>query len=403
LTTERELLLADGLNEAAGMTITSVDPVLLSATYEPDDIETWSGGTVPGFTAALARIRTSDGLEGVGETYVGNFAPRVAAALIHYYGSLLQGADPSEIIPLISRCRSQTLYWGRNGVAIASLSAVEAALWDLCGKALGVPAVDLLGGAVHDRIAVYASGGMDGVADDLAAEIQRHVDKGYRAVKIRVGVNAEADSAKVAVARSALGPALGLAVDAVQGSNPRPWRADEAIEAGQRMGDYDLLWYEEPCAATDIDGYRRCRAALDIPIAAGESATTLDEILRLVDADAVDILQPDASFIGGMQPTLEVGAAAARRGLEVAMHAWGSGASVLANVHAAFAMESCHWIETPVNSNPLVQELMIEPPRVVDGQISAPTAPGLGVSLSPELEEQFPFAEHAHYHFAERR
>lgn len=388
--------------EARGERIASVRPVLLSHAYA-DDPQGWSGGQLPGITAGLVEITTDGGTTGIGETYAGCFAPDVVRAIVEFHASSMVGEDPSCIAELMRACRSRTLYWGRSGIAIAALSAIEAALWDLCGKLVGKPVVDLLGGSHHAGLPRYSSGGMGSDNDRLRAEALGMRDSGFLALKIRTGVSPDVDRAKTAVAREALGPDVALAVDAVQGSNPNPWSAAQAIAAGKALEDMDLLWYEEPCAAGDVAGYAACRRALSMPIAGGESCTSLDEIRGYLSADAVDILQPDASWLGGLLPTLEAGRMAHAAGVDVAVHAWGSGGSVMANYHAAFAIGNCRWLEYPSQPNPLIEGLMGEPLRIRDGLVLPPTAPGLGLVLTPEIEAAFPYRPDFRYHFEERR
>jgi L-alanine-DL-glutamate epimerase-like enolase superfamily enzyme len=398
-----ELEVIGRVDGAAGLRIADVEPVLLSHEYGAGREQSWSGGRLPGFTAGLVRIRTHDGLEGVGETYMGNFAPEVVAALVRYYREFLVGRDAADVAALWALCTARTRYWGRTGVSISTLSGIEAALWDLCGKATGKPVFELLGGAAHDGVRAYASGGMHGSHDELAAELGRYVAQGYTAAKIRIGVSPEADAAKTAAARAAVGTRAALAADAVQGSNPRPWTAREAIACGRELEAFGLAWFEEPCGATDIAGYVACRRALDIPIAGAETTTTVSEVQRFLDADALDVVQPDASHIGGVLEARRATALAEAHGADVAMHAWGAGPCVMANLHVALASPACRWMEVPTNPNPLVEELMVAPLELRDGRLAPPAAPGLGVTLTPEIEARYPYRPGCHYHFEERR
>ncbi|MBX3028973.1 MAG: mandelate racemase/muconate lactonizing enzyme family protein [Chloroflexi bacterium] len=391
------------VSDARGTRIVAVRPVFLSYTYPPEHVQGWSGGRLPGITAGLVEITTDTGVTGVGETYAGVFAPDVVRAIVEYHAAGLIGQDPSNIERLWHECRSRMLYWGRNGIAIATLSAIEAALWDVCGKLVGKPVVELLGGPCHDSLPRYASGGMEADAAGMRAEATSVRDAGYLAMKIRTGVSPEADRAKAQFMIDALGPDVRLAVDAVQGTNPNPWSATQAIAAGKALEDLGLLWYEEPCAAWDVDGYAACRAALDIPIAGGESCTSPEEVQAFLDRGAVDILQPDASWLGGLLPVVRAGAMAARAKVGVAVHAWGSAGTVLANYHAGFATPACGWLEFPSQPNPLISELMVEPLRVEQGRVLPPTAPGLGLRLTPELEAAYPYRADHRYHFEERR
>jgi L-alanine-DL-glutamate epimerase-like enolase superfamily enzyme len=351
----------------------------------------------------LVKVSTEDGLYGLGETYAGTFAPEVVRAVVQFYRPYLVRQDASDIAGLWRRCHSSMLYWGRSGIAVASLSAVEAALWDVCGKAAGKPAYELLGGPAHRALPRYASGGMEADPSRLREEQVGYCAAGYRATKIRTGVNPEADYEKATLARQAIGATLGLACDAVQGSNPRPWPASRAIEAGRRLAPLDLLWYEEPCAATDVEGYVRCRRELDMPIAGGESCTTLHEARHFLDAEALDIIQPDASWIGGLLEMRKVGAYAEACGVEVAVHAWGSGGTVMSNYHVGFAMPNCRWLEYPTLPNPLITELLVEPLEIRDGLVQPPSAPGLGLAISSEMAAHYPYRPDHHYWFEERR
>lgn len=391
------------VDDAAGLRIADVEPVLLSYVYPPEDVQTWSGGSLPGVTAGLVRVTTTDGLTGIGETYAGNYAPEVVVSLVRYYREFLVGADAADIAGLWDTCYTRTLYWGRTGISISVLSAVESALWDLVGKAIRRPVHALLGGAVHDVLPRYASGGMDADPERLASEQRGFATGDFRGSKIRAGVGPEADLAKAELARASLAPDTALAVDAVQGSNPRPWTADQAIAAGRLLEPLGLAWFEEPCAATDIEGYVACRRALDIPIAGGESCTTAAELGRFIDAGALDLVQPDAAHIGGILETRRAAALAESAGLPIAVHAWASGGCLMANYHAAFASPNTTWLEFPTQPNPLIEALLTEPLRVSTGQVSAPTAPGLGLQLTPDVVERYPYRPGMHYHFEERR
>ncbi len=158
------------LTEIRGTRITSVRPVFLSHSYPLEDMPGWSGGRLPGTTAGLVEIRTDAGVSGVGETYAGVFAPDVVRAIVEFHAQDLIGRDPSQVDLLWQECRSRMLYWGRSGIAIATLSAIEAALWDVCGKLANKPVVELLGGACHASLPRYASGGVETDIGRLRAE-----------------------------------------------------------------------------------------------------------------------------------------------------------------------------------------------------------------------------------------
>lgn len=396
----------DGVGDvpaARGSIIRSVEPVLLSHQYPEDDAPRWSGGRLPGVSIGLVRVTTTDGLEGIGETYAGVFVPEAVRAIVEFLAPILVGRDASEIEANWQRCANSMVYWGRSGLAMSVLSGVESALWDLCGKAVGQPVHALLGGKAHDRLPRYASGGTSPSFQSIREETTRYAADGYLAAKIRGGVDPVIDRGKVEAALDGIGPGGRIALDAVQGSNPRPWDSATAIAAGRALEDLDLLWFEEPCGAADVDGYAACRRELRIPIAGGESCTTFAEFSAYFEADALDIVQPDASHVGGILVMRRVAAVAESRGLPMAVHAWAAGACLMANYHVAFASPNAAWLEFPTAPNPLVRALLVEELRVEDGQVLAPTAAGLGVVLTPEVEARFPFVPGRRFIFEDRR
>lgn len=389
------------VTQARGMRIAAVDTILLSHRFPDEKAIVWSGGKLPGFTAGLVRITTDAGVSGLGESYAGFFAPEIMSTVVDFYRPLLLGQDPSDIGSLWRLCYTRSLYWGRYGINVSVLSAIESALWDLCGKAVELPVHRLLGGARHESLPIYASGGMDNTDEEFASEQRQHLTDGYRASKIRIGHGLREDTHKVALARQVLGPDVGLAVDAVQGSNPAPWTSDQAIEVAEAIEEYNLLWLEEPCAAFDVDGYWRCREALRIPIAGGETATTAEQLIGLIENDCFDIAQPDATHIGGILQVAKVAEVARRRGIALAMHVWGCGAGMMANYHAGFVADACAWLEHPTVGNPMRDALLLEPLEITDGRVAPPSAPGLGVRLTEEIEERFAYIAGTRYRFGE--
>lgn len=400
-----ELGLGEGVKAdlATGARIAAIEPVLVSFRFPPEKVQAWSGGVLPGVTAGLVRVSTGSGEYGLGEAYVGNFAPLAFAEVIRHFSDAFLGGDPGDIVRLISTARGRALYWARYGLGASALSAIEMALWDLAGKLLGKPVYELLGGAVRESIPCYASGGMETSRERLASELAGYRAEGFRAAKVRIGYSADADREKLEFCRSVVGEGFRLAADCVQGSNPRPWTAEEAIAAARPLTGLGPLWLEEPCAADDIAGYRACRDALDIPIAGGETASSLTEILSFVTAEAVDVLQPDASHLGGIIPALTAARAAADHGIDVAMHAWGGGPCVMANLHVALTASNAVWMELPRNHNPFAERLLAQPLTIRDGGVARPTTPGLGVDLPQDLIDEYPYQPGCHYQFAERR
>ena len=375
------------------MKITKVEGLLLSAALPEKDIVRWSGGEIVVAHAALVRIETDEGVSGLGDTYAGGwFYPRAAQALLEHFEPLLLGEDPRDVPRLAHNLWSKSQYWGRVGAAVNAISAIENALWDIAGKACGMPVWQLLGGLAHESLALYASAGLDKAPKHTVSELEAYVEQGFNAVKIRVSTDLTRAVDKVRLCRETLGDNVELMVDAVMGSHPDPWRAKDAIRFARAVEAFDVSWLEEPCAAWDIDGHAQVRRATTIPVSGGETSYTVHEYRRFLDAQALDIVQPDACTSGGLLECTRIAALAGARGVRVAPHAWGSAATVLANLHWAFTCPSVFIHEYPTWGFPLRDALLVEPLRIENGRVYPPTAPGLGVALSRDVIERYPWS-----------
>ncbi len=273
-----------------------------------------------------------------------------------------------------------------RGTTISALSGIDTALWDLKGKRLGVPAVDLLGGPCRASMPCYASGGWADI-DALGDQLRGYVDHGYGGVKMRVGVmdgTVKETVARVEEARRALGQEIDLMVDA-HGT----FSVTEARRFARLTEDLGLYWFEEPVTSDNKRGTAEVRQASTTPIAAGESEFTRFDFRDLIEARAVDVLQPDCAIVGGLTEARRVAALAETHQLELAPHCWGSAFSFMAGVHLAFSSPSAVYIEHSLGGNPLLYDLVKEAPVVKNGRIQCPERPGLGVEVDLEFVERF--------------
>jgi L-alanine-DL-glutamate epimerase-like enolase superfamily enzyme len=248
---------------------------------------------------------------------------------------------------------------------------------------------------VHDELPMYGSGGPFTLSIpelvEQAAETKR---RGLRGFKMRVNFfryEPAVEAERVAAVRDVLGPELALAIDAVQNYNPQPWSVKQAARLLKRLEPFDLAWAEELLPPFDPRPYAELRRSTSTPISGGEGITTAAQFEQWLRAGAFDLAQPDATIIGGIGEARRACEAAAARGVPVAMHVWGSGPTLAANVHLAFAMPSCVWVEQPVLGNSLETELLVEPLVVRDGRVQPPTAPGLGIRIPSALREAYRF------------
>lgn len=371
------------------MRITSIESFLLEA---PIDIPFgWSQGWTDRRHCGLVKITTDDGVVGWGE---GLSSP--TAALLHDgFAPLLLGADPMQRNGLWERMYHQ-LYNANlaGGYGASAISAVDIALWDIAGKAAGLPVNELLGGRVRDKIAVYATGlyYTEGeFPDRLLDEARMYVELGFQGMKTKVGgLSVREDVERVAAIREVIGPDIFLMVDANQAYN-----ATTAIRIGREMDNLEVFWFEEPVGAKDVEGYLQVKNALPMAIAGGENLRTRFECKDYIGRRAVDIIQPDVVIVGGITELHRVAQMANSFGVLCNPHVWGSPVMIAASLHVASTIPSCPPARNPL---PYQQEPVMEFDRTpspiregiatpfdqVDGFLAVPTGPGLGIEIDDE-------------------
>jgi L-alanine-DL-glutamate epimerase-like enolase superfamily enzyme len=369
------------------MRITDIRPVLLTHPYGLESTGRRS--------ACFIEVETDAGITGTGETYAGVYVPEVAASIVELFKPLIVGQDATSPEAVSRIAYRATSYFGRTGLTVMVLSGIENALWDIAGQARGVPVHALLGGAVHDELPVYGSGGPFTMAiPELVAQATDTRRRGLRGFKMRVNFfryQPEVESERVAAVREALGRDMALAIDAVQNYNPRPWSVKQAARMLQMLEPFNLEWAEEMLPPFDPQPYAELRRATATPISGGEGITTALQFEQWLRAGAFDLAQPDATIIGGIGEARRACEAAAARSIPVAMHVWGSAPTLSANIHLAFATPNCIWVEQPVLRNPLESELFVEPLVIDHGSVRPPTAPGLGIRLPAAARQKYPF------------
>ena len=360
-------------------------------------------GLIRSFDTMIVRIETACGIVGYGEgrNVVGSAANcgTLAHLVNHDFGPRIVGEDPRRINRiwdvLYNGVRSgYTLERGhvfpelaRRGMTVAAISAIDIALWDILGKSLDVPVAQLLGGARVDRMAAYASGGWSG-PEEIAAELGGYIARdGYGSVKMRLGVmdgNVRKAADRVIAAREGLGPDIEIMCDA-HGT----FTVAEAKRFCHLVRDCDLRWLEEPVTSDDKAGTAEVRRSSPVPISAGESEFTRFDFRDLIEARAVDILQPDLAICGGITEGMRIGALAATHNLELALHLWGGAVNFAAGLQVAAASTSSRIIEYSVGGNPMLHDLAEEDFIVEDGMIAVPSGPGLGITVREEVLEAY--------------
>ena len=353
----------------------------------------------------VVEVHTDEGLVGIGETDVN---PWIARACIEAPGThnmglglreMLIGADPLDVEGLWERLYVGSAMNGRRGAVINAIGALDIALHDLRGKALGKPCHELLGGAVRDAIIPYASlqpetSSFEDFRDSMVDWARRAVGAGFRAVKAEITLEGpyahnglrepwERSTEVLAGVRAAIGPDVALLVD-VQYAFPD---ADTALAVLRDWESFDLYFVETPLWPDDLDGYRRLADEQPIPIAAGEWLTTRFEHADLMDRGRIGVCQPDIGRVGGLTEARRVADLAQERGIRVVPHLWKTGISIAAAAHLAAVTPHCDYIEflpAELSESGLRKDLTRDEIHMVDGVIPLPTEPGLGVEVDRE-------------------
>ena len=359
-------------------------------------------GLLTHFDMTLVVVTTDTGLQGFGEAKAAVGSSGVCASIVTTIESeikpLLIGQNVDDIARIwemvyngtrdhyaLTRGRKFPIL-GRRGISISALSGVDMALWDIKGKRLGVPVVSLLGGVCRDKMQAYASGGWAD-AVNIGNQLNSYIEKGFKAVKMRVGImdnTVRKSIERVKAARQEIGDEIKLMVDA-HGTFSVP----EAKQFCKGIEDSDIYWFEEPCSPDNRTGTAEVKRATSIPVAAGESEYTSFDIRDLIDVRALDVVQPDAAIIGGISESVKVAALANAYQLELAPHCWGSAFSFAAGIHVAFSSPSAVMIEFSAGGNPMMYELVNEKIEVKDGFISRPERPGLGFTPDWNFVKEF--------------
>jgi L-alanine-DL-glutamate epimerase-like enolase superfamily enzyme len=321
----------------------------------------------------LVRVETDTGIVGWGEAFAYLGAAATKAALDTLVAPLCIGSDVGETGALHERMRRQLLAYGSSGPALFAMSGIDIALWDIRGKAAGVPVHRLLGSnGERSSVPAYASLLRYGNADSVALAACDAAARGFRRIKLH-----EAAVETVAAARAAAGPEIGLMLDV----NGR-WSPDEAVALALALEPYALEWLEEPSWPPDPATTKRIATASGIPIAAGENAGSLSALARLADA-GVTVLQPSAAKLGGLTALIGAAVLAQQRGLRIAPHSAYFGPGLAATIHFCAAFDSsCEWYCCKLDANPCGIA-----PKV--GTFDVPQGPGLGIDVDAAVVARY--------------
>ncbi len=357
----------------------------------------------------FVRIHTDEGISGIGEGSL-QYKDKVLTAELENFGTYLRGKDPFQIEHIwtsLHRC----VTWTGGAVTISAISAIDLALWDIKGKALGVPVYELVGGKVRDRVPLYANGwfgtGLRSAhgpqAGEIADEFEHFalnaaavVDMGYRCLKLYpfgggqviTPERIERGIGKVRAVREAVGPNIDIAIDTRARLNI--W---SARRVAKRLEPFDIAWLEEPILFDNAEAMAAFARSVDVPIATGEQLYTRWEFRHLLEQNAVGIIQPDICHAGGMSELRKIGAMAETYTVTLAPHNSNGPISTVASLHLDMSLPNCHAQELFLNAIEEYDDVLTNPILIEDGYGTPPEGPGWGTNIDDEKLKKYPPSE----------
>lgn len=319
-------------------------------------------------------LATDTGLEGIGLTFFGGALTQALRAAVEALGALTIGEDPLRVEAIAAKLRLASGGAGPGGLFTLALSAIDLALWDLKGKALGLPVHALLGG-YRDRVPTYASGALmrPYPVPYLAEAGPRLVQMGFKQMKMQLGAEPTVarEVERVRVLREGIGEDIDLMCDINQ-----LWNVNQAIEIGRRVEPYHLFWLEDVVAHDDYQGLARVADALTTPIAAGEYQYGITPFRQMLEARSIDIVMIDLLRVGGITQWMKVAGMAEAFNLPVVSH-------LVPEIHVHLIAAIPNGLT--VEYMPWTLRLFEETPQIVDGHLVVPQKPGLGLAFDKQV------------------
>lgn len=375
------------------MTITEVEAFLMSYKLpEPLVMPFWGGErTIIKRDAMLIRVKADNGLVGYAP---GPAHERAAKEIRETIRPFLLGKN----------LLSTTLDFTGEREIMKTYNAVEIALMDLHAKFDGAPLSDVIGKRKRDRIKLYGSAGMYMSPAGFAEEAAAIAELGFAAYKMRPALGPEQDLETVVLMREAVGPDVGLMIDAHSWwrMGDKSYSPETVANLARSMAEFNPVWLEEPLPPHDHAAYRQLRAAKLLPIASGEHEQNEAGFMDLIESGAADYIQMDVCCQGGIEMGRRIFDAVGKKGLRFAFHSWGTTLEVLAAAHLGICWPAdvVEWLEYPCYSNNgrpgmypflLADEILREPLAIENGDLIVPDAPGLGVEIDEAVIEKYPF------------
>ena len=348
----------------------------------PADEPLADGKTAPGATRdiVVVKVATKDGIDGLGVTFFGGGLTGALRLAAEELGALIVGDDPHQVERIADKLRTAAGSSGPGGIFTLALSAIDTALWDIRGKALGMPLATLLGGH-RDRVPAYASGALMRTQslDEVVTAAGRLKERGWTAMKTQLalpeGTRPEPEVDRIRRIREAIGPEVRLMCDINQ-----RWTVPEAFSIGERLEPYHLHWLEDVTTCDDYQGLARITAKLNTPIAGGEYVWGIAPFRQMLEARSVDYVMIDLVRVGGITQWMKVAGMAEAFNLPVVSHLIPE-----VHVHLIAAIPNGHIVEYM----PWTRKLFDDPVVPEKGVMSVPSKPGLGLAFTKAINDGF--------------
>jgi L-alanine-DL-glutamate epimerase-like enolase superfamily enzyme len=375
------------------MKITQVETLLLSRMHEPERQWVTSRFRVVKADCPVVVIHTDEGLTGIGEACAYG-VPRLISEWAAWLSQELVGKDPTDpkTVPHTN---------GRNHAHDCAVAGIDCALWDLKGQIEGKRVAELLTANPLDKVRLYASSGCRYDwrirPEQLIDEAVGYIEQGFTAMKFRIGTEWSWDGVTVdrflGLVRE-LHQTVAGRMELMLDGNQRLTEA-QALEIARELDKLNFTWFEEPIPQTDVDGYARLNAAVELPITGGEQYTTLEQFRPYLEKRAYGIVQPDAGWCG-ITEAMRIAEMADRYGIHLCPHSWHNGLMGMANAHLVAALPTPRVLELCMIQGPLQWGIFDALPTIDDGYLHLPARGGLGVELADDVQAKFPYIE-GHY------
>ena len=341
----------------------------------------------------IVKITCSDGTYGWGEGYG---PANILESGIEFLKAQVLGENPLHNEVIWNKMYRKTLDFARRGVLVASMSAIDIAIWDIKGKLLNQSVGSLLGGVQRKYVVPYATGmyftEKDNLTKDFEVEAKLYLEKGFKAIKMKVGLGISKDVSNVKHLRSIIGYDIKLMID----SN-HAYTYTEALELSKKLGKYEISWFEEPVSPEFYEQYAELRQKTTIPIAGGECEYLRFGFHQLLKNKSVDIIQPDICACGGLTEAKRIASLASTYGVDIVPHTWGSSIGIHVALHFISNLESLpgrmfspdFLLEFDQTENALREQLTFPKLEMKNGKIQVPSSPGLGLEVNEDELHKF--------------